>query len=396
MIFFWMGKMGDIVGIICEYNPFHRGHKYQIDKIKEKMPDATIIGIMSGNVVQRGEFAIIGKYKRAFFASKSGLDGVFEIPYPYCGSTAEIFANAGVEIAHQLGCNYICFGTEHSQLSELEKIAEIIDSGDFEAEIRRHIGDNISYLNAKQIALEKYGYSIPKYSNDILALEYIRAIRNKKINLEYFSIERIGAKYNDLMENEIMSASAIRNFFNDHNTFRSVPKSLENDYIDLINNGSYLSIDKVNDFLYHYAVLAPREAFDNAFDSCLEIGAIIKSSARESKNSIRFFEELSSRAYTSSRIKRVILYALFGIDEVDKKPDFSILLYANDKCKQMLKSIRKSKDFSVLTKTADAKALSEKSKKQFEALLKLDELYLSFLKEPSPPKSAYEFKPIIK
>ncbi|MBQ7353071.1 MAG: nucleotidyltransferase family protein [Clostridia bacterium] len=387
--------MRDIIGIICEYNPFHKGHKYQIDKIKEKMPDAILIGIMSGNVVQRGELSLFDRYRRASLAAKSGLDGVFEIPYPYCGSTAEIFANAGVEIASQIGCTHICFGIENSKIAELEKIAEAIDSEKFNSEIEKIINNNTNYLEAKEIALKNQGYFLPKNSNDILALEYIRAIKNKNINLKYFSFERIGAKYNDLREQEIMSASAIREYFKQREEIVSIPSYLENDYCSIINEGEYICSDLVNDFLFRFAIITPREYFDNSFDSCLEIGAIIKNSAKSSKNSSQFFEKLNSKSYTTSRIKRILIYTLVGVKSIDKKPTFSVLLYANDKCKEILKNIRKNDKFSIITKMSDSKQLDVKSKEQFNVMLRLNEIYYSFYKKPKSSTDAYVLKPII-
>lgn len=388
--------MGNVVGIICEYNPFHKGHKYQIEKIKENMPDATVIGIMSGNIVQRGEFAIIDKYNRAYLASKCGLDGVFEIPYPYSGSTAEIFANAGVLIAGQLGCTHLCFGTEETDVSELEKIAEIIDKEDFGAELERNLDASNNYLQAKEAALKKYGCRLPKSSNDILALEYIRAIKSKKLPLKYFSIKRVGARYNDLTENQIMSASAIRNHFVKNNFFKSIPVCLEEEYKSIIENGEYILQNSVKEFIYRSSIIASRENIDNAFDSCAEIGAIIKEASKNAKCPDEFFDNLSSKSYTNSRIKRVLLYSLSGICNVDKSPDFSVLLYSNEKCKELLKSTRKNEFFNVLTKMADAKKLSEKSKMYFDASMKLDELYFSFFKTSKNPKDVYSFKPILK
>ena len=388
--------MRDIIGIICEYNPFHKGHKYQIDKIREMMPEATLIGIMSGNVVQRGELSLVDKYVRALIASECGLDGVFEIPYPYCGSTAEIFASAGVEIAYNLGCNYICFGTENSSVEKLEKIADIIDTNEFKAEVEKKTREDINHLKAKELALKGLGYEMPEYSNDILALEYIRAIKNKSINLKYFTVERVGARYNDITENEIMSASAIRAYFHKQGKITSIPDCVKPYYDRLINEGNYVISNEINDFLYHYAVITPREVFDDCFDSCSEIGAIIKDASKNAKNSEEFFNYLNSKSYTTSRIKRVLLYALTGICEVDKTPLFSILLSSNDKCKELLKNIRKNESFLVITKMADSKKLDEKSKKQLDALLKLDELYVTFLKSKKAPKSVYGFNPILK
>ena len=120
--------MGNVAAVICEYNPFHSGHKYQIDKIKENTDNTAVIAVMSGEVTQRGEFALTDKYVRAEAAIRSGVDAVFELPYPYCASCAEIFAKAGVSIASALGANRLYFGTESGNTEYIEKIADAVDS----------------------------------------------------------------------------------------------------------------------------------------------------------------------------------------------------------------------------------------------------------------------------
>ena len=108
--------MAEIIAIICEYNPFHCGHKYQIDKIRERFPGSTIVAIMSGNITQRASFAMLDKYTRAKAAVSLGVNAVFELPYPFSSSNAEIFASSAVKIATEIGANYLCFGSESGNL----------------------------------------------------------------------------------------------------------------------------------------------------------------------------------------------------------------------------------------------------------------------------------------
>ena len=173
--------MPKVIAVITEYNPFHNGHKYQIDRIREENKDSIIIVIMSGNIVQRGEFAIVDKYARAKMAIKCGVDAVFELPYPYSGSSAEIFAYGGVSIAQSLGAEVLYFGTETSDIKKLEMLADIIDSDEFNTMLNSIPNyKEYSYPILKQIVLENLGYTIPKGSNDILAIEYIRQIKKHK------------------------------------------------------------------------------------------------------------------------------------------------------------------------------------------------------------------------
>ena len=147
-----------VIGVICEYNPFHLGHKYQIDKIKEENKDAKIVAIMSGNAVQRGELAIFDKQIRAEIALICGADMVLEMPFPYSSATAEIFANAGVEIATKIGCDYLYFGTENCDLEYLKEVANAVDSPRLEEKISSYLSDkSLSYISAKQKALSDLG-----------------------------------------------------------------------------------------------------------------------------------------------------------------------------------------------------------------------------------------------
>ena len=173
--------MSKIVAIITEYNPFHNGHKYQIDKIKAENSDAIIIAIMSGNIVQRGEFAFLDKYARAEMALSCGVDAVFELPYPYSGSTAEIFAYGGVRLAYNLGADILYFGTESDNLSELEAIAQVIDTEAFENAVNSiPNASELSFPVLREKALSNLGYDVTKSSNDMLAIEYIRQIKKNK------------------------------------------------------------------------------------------------------------------------------------------------------------------------------------------------------------------------
>lgn len=385
--------MSCVVGIVSEYNPFHNGHKYQVEQIRKELPEATIIAIMSGNIVQRGEFAMLDKYFRARIAMENGINAVFELPYPYSGSTAEIFASAGVEIAHKLGCDYLYFGTEDEGLDRIEKLSEIIDSEEFEDELKKQVSDNgKGFLQAKSDALKKFGYELPKSSNDILALEYIRAIKKRKIGLKWRTVKRIGAKYNDDSVCDIMSASAIRKHFLQCGRFVSVPSidcyELESE------NGHTLNYEYMNRYL-HQHVLCNSEKISSAFDSNKEIAGIV-STLSLNCDSIEFFEKLSSKIYTTSRLRRVILYSLFDEKNVDTKPSFTFLLGVDDKGRSLLNCVKKQSDFLIITKHSDLNKLNESDRCEAEKRYRIDALYNTMLRVGKTPSCAYKTKPFIK
>lgn len=388
--------MSKNVGVICEYNPFHMGHKYQIDKIKEEMPGARIVAIMSGNTVQRGEFAIIDKHKRAEIALECGVDLVLEMPFPYSAATAEIFAHAGVEIASKCGCNYLYFGTENCDIHYLEMVASAISSREFENALKKHLSNKRqSYIVAKERALVDMGFEKSLLANDMLGIEYIRAIRKKKAKIIPCAISRVGAGYNDTEECEIMSATAIREKFYKEGVFASVPNESSALYEKAIKTKSVLERKKAYNFLHRMALVIPREKFDNVFDSSKEIGALIKDSASTSKNGEEFFKKITSKSFTFARVRRVLFYAIFNIVSIDKSPKFAFLLASNSNGREIINNVSKEK-FVIITKHSDSKNLSPEAAAQLELSYEVDKLYNTFLKAPTPMDNVYKTIPIIK
>ena len=388
--------MSKIVAIITEYNPFHNGHKYQIDKIREEIPNAIIIAIMSGNVVQRGDFAFADKYARAEMAIKSGIDAVFELPFPYSCSTAEIFASAGVELASKLGAEYLYFGIENNSLEALEAIANAINSEEFEKQIKAISNkESLSYPVLREKALSKMGIKISKLSNDMLAIEYIRAIKNKKLSLEYKAIKRVGAGYKDTLVCEIMSASAIRDNYYKNNTLLSIPKEAREVLENEINEGRINNKNATNNFILANALLSSPKEIEKCFDAPKGMGYYILDCAKKCKNASAFTDELSSKNYTTARLKRALIYSLFKIENINKSVDFTVLLGANEKGKQIIKQARKNEGITVITKHADSKKLGEASKEIYEKGLKADELFATLCIKSYSPDIAYKKTPYI-
>ncbi len=388
--------MPKIVAIITEYNPFHNGHEYQIDKIREENSDAIIVAIMSGNVVQRGEFSIIDKYARAEMAVKCGVDLVFELPYPYSGSTAEIFAFGGVRLAHNIGAQELYFGTESHDIKSLETLAKAIDSEDFDRTLKQIPNyQGYSYPVLKKMVLEKMGYSISKSSNDMLAIEYIRQILKNAYSLKYKSIQRVGADYNDNSKSSLMSASGIREAYYETSEFLSMPKNalaIANREKEL---GKIINQIEAKKLLYNFVIASSPKEIEKSFDCQKGMGYFISQKAREAKNSTEFFESLSSKSFTTARIKRTLLYSFFGIKKISKSAkSLTILLATNKQGQMVLKNNKKNKNLVILTKHADSKKLSKVMYAEYEKIKKVDEIYQTLLTTPNSVEEAYKFKPI--
>jgi len=386
----------EVVAIICEYNPFHNGHKYQVYKIKEMFPDSTVVSIMSGNYTQRGEFALFDKYTRAKAAVTCGVDCVMELPYPFCASNAEVFAKAGVYIASRLGATHLCFGVEAGNVKELTEIADTMDSEEFIKELDTLKQDkSISYPKLREMACHKLGKELPSSSNTILGVEYIRAIKKYGNSIIPVAIKREGLGYNDLSVGDNMSATAIRAYFMNNNSFVSVPAEVDKLYQECIDKGSYVVEKETKDHIFRSVVAMEPEYLENIYDAPDGSGYFIIETARNSKNAEEFFIKLTTKTYTYARLRRIVLYSLFGLSKMEDHPAYTTTLALNEKGRELLKILKKQTDFPIITKLADYTKMDESVIKQFELSAKADRLFMSFLKNGSVPSDFIRKKPYV-
>ena len=185
------------IGIIAEYNPFHRGHEAQLRLLRERFgPDCRIVVALGGCFTQRGEAALFTKYARAEAAVRCGADLVLELPLPWAASSAEGFARGGVGVLHALGCvDALAFGSECADPERLAKIAALTGDGCYDALLRQALGAGVGYAAARQKALEALaGEALPEVAarNDILGVEYLRALEAQSSHMEPLPLKRFG------------------------------------------------------------------------------------------------------------------------------------------------------------------------------------------------------------
>ena len=226
------------IGIITEYNPFHKGHAHQLQKLRRAYPEATLLVVMSGDFVQRGTPAIFSKFHRAQWAVMGGADIVFELPSMFAVSSAEYFASGGVRLLHALGCDAISFGASHTQVEELVSIAKALDHPSTQESLRTLLGQGYSYGTALRKAIQQY-YSVStsmntndasgkntsennslETSNDmsildsdpntILGIEYIRALHRYHIELDIIPMKRTSSHHNPTLDDSLPSGTALR------------------------------------------------------------------------------------------------------------------------------------------------------------------------------------------
>ena len=363
------------LAIISEFNPFHKGHKYLLDEAKKQTNAELSLSIMSGDYVQRGEPAIIDKFSRADSAMKAGFDMVVEMPSFISLQSAEYFAIGSIKILEKIGIDYLCFGIEKLNPDEfLEKVDILIEKSYELEELTKNNLHNSSFTKARYDATcQLLGENNFITSNNILALEYIRAIRKIDSKIKPVPIKRISSlnKESELKKENISSSTAIR-------------KNIFNDYKDHVPNFSYEVIEEsIQKFgipsmdyeyeIFKYLLLIEQKPMDNILGYEDGIENYLWKIAVKNQNFSSFLEEATTKRYTSSRIKRLMLNYILENDSYmnDFDIDFYKVLAFNKKSEYIF---RNSKSMPVLTKK-DMDRLTGTDKVILTQMLKASNLY---------------------
>ena len=361
--------------IVSEFNPFHNGHAYLIKKAREMGAD-TVTCIMSGNATQRGELAITDKYLRAEAAVKAGADLVIELPFPWCAASAEYFAEAATCLVAPFGDKLI-FGSECGDVEKLTSAARFCESEEFTKEYEQRLCDGEGAASAFVSVLRSNGYDSLS-SNDILGISYIRSIIRNNLSLEPVTISRIGAAYNEKNEvsGDIQSASAIRAMLESgdiHKLSSYIPmdmcRKLEEEY----KAGRLTDLNEIEDLILGFFRLCDASALSDIADASGGIINRLVSASKHSTTVSEMLDAVKTKRYTDAKLRRAVLFSLTGVRASDLKarPEYTLLLAANGKGRELLSKYRKSVDSLVVTKPADA----PKESVQYALSEKLDSVY---------------------
>jgi len=339
-----------VAGIICEYNPFHTGHKYQINTVKKNF-DA-VVAIMSGSFVQRGGVAIYDKWTRTHSALENGVDLVIELPVKYALSSAEGFAQGGIRILDATGVvDALCFGSESGDILELTNCAKVIlsESPDISHKIKVLMNEGLPYAKARAIAYEGVlDADLLAQPNNILAIEYIKAILKSGSNIRPITIKRKGAGYHDedVIEG-FASATSLREKIRsgeDVSTFTPY---------DLLASVTY-DVNRLTGAFKYKLRTEGEAAFDGIAD--MEPGLanrFLNELDRESITAI--VDAVKTKRYAYTRLRRIVARVLLGLTEDTKSPDYIRVLGMNDKGKELLSIMREKARFPIINKVADFK-----------------------------------------
>lgn len=381
------------VAIICEFNPFHNGHKLLFNRIREHFaPEAVcIICIMSGNFVQRGTLAVMSKYNRAEMAVDSGADIVLELPFPWSASYAQSFARAGVSIAENLGnIDYLAFGSESFDENYIIDCAEKISSEEFENELSRSLSDYKntlkSYAEVRSETFEKlYGAELSRKPNDILAIEYLLAIKFLKSNLKPLFIKRF----------KDFSATESRKYIFDlDNTSleKCIPEEIFEKTVSAPKFTPNISDSAGILFLAYAEPEKLAEAPEMSFDLSSRLVNAAKSGKFKTLSDL--FYSVATKKYTNARIRRALNFAFLGVkkEDIAFMPQYTVVLASNREGRNALRELSKTAKITLLATKSAHNKLSEFSEKQYHLLEKSDLAY-SFQGEISENEG---LKPYIK
>ena len=331
------------VGIICEYNPLHLGHQKQIDRIKAEFgEDPAIVCAMSGSFVQRGMPAIIDKTYRAKAAILSGADLVLELPVTTSLSSAEGFAAGGVKILSQM-CEYLCFGAETADCDALMSTAQALLSDDFPPLLRSELDTGKSFPAARQAALQRMGLTgqVLSQPNDILAVEYCKAILSQGSAMKAFPIHRQGSYHAEAADAENPSATAVRSLMlNERNWKYCVPRQVR----PIFENAPLHSMAAGE-----RAVLARLRTMTAADFEVLPYGSEglwrkFMHASRAESTLEDIIAATKSKRYTRTRIDRMVMCAFLGISREILEADvpYTRVLAFTGRGRTILKKAKKS------------------------------------------------------
>ena len=372
-----------IIGLIAEYNPFHNGHQYHIEKAKEITDADAVIVVMSGNFVQRGAPAIMPKHLRAKAALKAGASLVIELPVCYATGTAEQFAYGAVSILNSFGCvDAICFGSECGDINILSDLAKILcdEPDEYKLHLQNYLRDGLSFPSARQHAISEIYPSqnfseILEQPNNILGIEYLKALYRLNSNIKPYTIQRILSQYHDMeLQAQFSSATALRQTIANGN-FEDLYRQIPSDSMTILED-YYQTRYPV--FANDFSLLLKYRLLNETKASLIQYADVSEELANRICNQLnnfvsfeQFCELLKTKEVTYSRVSRALLHILLGI----RKTDYTDISYAR------VLGFRKV-DSDVLTEIKNKASipLVTKITQQNDALLDID-IYASNLYE---------------
>ena len=371
------------IGIIAEFNPLHSGHKMLIQEAKKY---GSVVCVISGNFVQRGDTAIFEKQLRTDFALNCGADLVIEMPVCYSMSTAQNFATAGVSLLSAIGCDSLIFGSESGEIVPLIKTAEILESDEFSQKLPEYLKDGVTFAKARQLCAEELGAEkgILEGANNNLGIEYILASRQINPNLTFKTIKRKGAMH-DSLENDLEFASAtlLRQKIK-QNDIDFCKKYIPGEIFDLIKTADYSDINRIEKSILAVLRAKSKSDFSNLPDLSEGLENKLYNSIKLALSTEMLYNDMKVKRYTLARIRRLVLSAFIGIDKTSfsKIPPYLRILGFNKAGEEIIKQNAKTSPIPVVLRSSDIEKLNPQAEYVFQMEARATDLYALSLKKP--------------
>lgn len=389
-------------GIVAEYNPFHNGHKFQIDSLKEKGFSQVVVAL-SGNFVQRGDAAIIDKWSRAKAAIGGGADLVVEIPTCYCLAPAEKYAFGAISSLENLKVvDTLCFGSESADESLIETLAlKILRDEKVENRLKEILKSGVSFPFAREKAVEEiYGEKfskILKNPNDTLGIEYLNAIKKLKSKMDFCVIKRTGVNHDEMsVSGNIASASKTRELIlDDENYQKFLPEYSADEIKSAIENKKAPALLKNAQRAVLYSLRnKTQDDFLKIPDISEGLESRIKTAADTACDLDELYSLIKTKRYTLARVKRLVLCAVLGIEKYEMPPYIRVLGFSENG-KELLKEIKQKADLPLVSCLSDIKKLGKKAEEYFNKESNYTDFYSMLM--PKVEKTGAEFsKSIVK
>ena len=308
-----------VIGIIAEYNPFHHGHRFQIDAVRQRFPNARIIAIMSGSFTQRGEPCILDKWTRACHAVLGGVDLVLEHPFVFACRSAQDFARGSIVLLTRLGIiSHLAFGTEAEILAPLAELAAAIDSEAIQIRLSEKLRSGHSYARALTNVLTEE-LNVPeemlRAPNNILAIEYLRALHSLAPQITPIAIRRVAARHDDVrLQYGITSASSIRKALGEPRpSWTNLQESVMPSVLDDLQSAHTTGIpreDTLLTLLHYFLLVTDSSALVEIYGIAEGIENRLIRSIKTATDYRGFLRTVATKRYPQSRIARLIIHLL--------------------------------------------------------------------------------------
>lgn len=364
-----------VVGIIAEYNPFHNGHLYQLEQAKNVTGADYVIVAMSGNYTQRGVPAFLDKYARAEMALRCGADLVLELPTYYACASAPYFARGAIDLFHEIGVvDYLSFGSECGDVQLLSEIAIKIseETSDFSNRLKENLRLGCSYPKAFSNAFcscypkEKEMEAVITAPNNLLGIEYIKAIQLRKSRIEPTTIKREGSNYLDeSLTSEKSSALAIRTTLSSSESLSAIKEQVPSSVYELLEDGgaslSFVETDDFSQLLALQLRIHVKCGYTQFADVSEGLSNRIQNQLMEYRSFTEFCSLLKTKEYTYARISRCLLHIMLGITErefqrftKDSYAHYARMLGFRKDSTKLLKAMKEESNIPLISKLSDA------------------------------------------